>query len=163
MSSPYDEIDFDYATTIADRANRLMSQHGVPPTPDNFSVWFYYAIGGSLTLKKTIDVLIANKRKFDSVVNRDLYVTYVKPYSDPGLAEDFPEQVHAVIASAQEFLATAISDNTVFSQVGIHTGVRRIARLAQQMGIRTHVSHNYAMILGAPKIGPSVLDMAHAY
>jgi penicillin-binding protein 1A len=59
--------------------------------------------------------------------------------------------------------ATAISDNTVFSQVGIHTGVKRIAQLAQQMGIRTHVSHNYAMILGAPKIGPSVLDMAHAF
>jgi penicillin-binding protein 1A len=59
--------------------------------------------------------------------------------------------------------ATAISDNSVFAQVGIHTGTRRIAKLAQEMGIRTHVSHNYAMILGAPKIGPSVLDMAHAY
>ena len=59
-----------------------MAQHRVPPTPDNFSVWFYYAMGGSLTLKKTIDILIANKRKFDSVVNRDLYVTYVKPQHD---------------------------------------------------------------------------------
>jgi diguanylate cyclase len=111
MSSAYDEIDYDYATTIADRANRLMSQHRVPPSPENFSVWFYYAMGGSLTLRKTIDILIANKRKFDSVINRDLYVTYVKPHSDPGLSEDFPEQVHGVIASAQDFLATAISDN----------------------------------------------------
>jgi diguanylate cyclase len=111
MSSAPDEIDFDYATTLADRANGFMAQHRVPPTPENFAVWFFYAMGGSLTLKKTIDILIANKRKFDSVVNRDLYVTYVRPYSDPGLAEDFPEQVHGVIASAQEFLATAISDN----------------------------------------------------
>ncbi|MGA2056698.1 MAG: GGDEF domain-containing protein [Bradyrhizobium sp.] len=86
-----------------------MSQHGVPPTPDNFSVWFYYAMGGSLTLKKTIDVLIANKRKFDSGVNRDLYLTYVNPHSSTG--GDFPEQLHGVIASAQEFLTTAISDN----------------------------------------------------
>jgi diguanylate cyclase len=111
MSSAPDEIDFDYATTLADRANSYMAQHRVPPTPENFAVWFFYAMGGSLTLKKTIDILIANKRKFDSVVNRDLYVTYVKPYSDPGLSDDLPEQVHAVIASAQEFLATAISDN----------------------------------------------------
>jgi penicillin-binding protein 1A len=59
--------------------------------------------------------------------------------------------------------ATAISDNTVFAQVGIHTGTKKIAKLAHKMGIRTPVSDNYAMILGAPKIGPSVLDMAHAY
>jgi diguanylate cyclase len=111
MSSAPDEIDFDYATTLADRANGFLAQHRVPPTPENFAVWFYYAMGGSLTLRKTIDILIANKRKFDSVVNRDLYVTYVKPHSDPGLSEDFPEQVHAVISSARDFLATAISDN----------------------------------------------------
>src|ERR1700744_3850837 len=111
MSSAPDEIDFDYATTLADRANGFMAQHRVPPTPENFAVWFFYAMGGSLTLKKTIDILIANKRKFDSVVNRDLYVTYVKPHSDPALSEDFPEQLHGVITSAKEFLSSAISDN----------------------------------------------------
>jgi diguanylate cyclase len=111
MSSAFDDIDYDYATTTADRANGLMSQHGVPPTPDNFSVWFYYAMGGSLTLKKTIDILIANKRKFDSFVNRDLYLTYVNPHADRSASEDFPEQLRGVIDSAQDFLATAISDN----------------------------------------------------
>jgi diguanylate cyclase len=111
MSSAYDGIDFDYATTTADRANRLMSQHGVPPTPDNFSVWFCYAMGGSLTLKKTIDILIANKRKFDSAVNRDLYVTYINPHSDRRTSEDFPDQMRGVIDSAKDFLTTAISDN----------------------------------------------------
>lgn len=109
MNSAFNELDFDIASTTADRANRLMSQHGVPPTPDNFSVWFYYVMGGSLTLKKTVDILIANKRKFDSAINRDLYLTYVNPHSST--SGDFPEQLHGVIASAQEFLTTAISDN----------------------------------------------------
>ncbi len=111
MSSAPDDIDFDYATTIADRANGFMAQHRVPPTPDNFAVWYYYAMGGSIALKKTIDVLIANKRKFDSVISRDLYFTYVKPHLDPAPSEDFPEQLHGVIESAKEFLSTAISDN----------------------------------------------------
>src|SRR5581483_2998054 len=53
--------------------------------------------------------------------------------------------------------ATDISDNTVFSQVGIHVGTSRIARLAKQMGIRTPVSHNYAMILGGLATGVSPL------
>ncbi len=109
ISGSGNEIDFDFATSIADRANRMMAQHGVPPTPDNFSVWFYYAMGGSLTLKKTIDILIANKRKFDSAVNRELYVTYVNPHAST--SGDFPEQLRSVIASAQEYLTTAIIDN----------------------------------------------------
>jgi diguanylate cyclase len=111
MSSAFNEVDYDLATTTADLANHLMSQHGVSPTPDNFSVWFSYAMGGSLALKKTIDILIANKRKFDSDVNRDLYFTYVNTHSDRSAGENFPEQLRGVITSAQQFLSTAISDN----------------------------------------------------
>jgi penicillin-binding protein 1A len=59
--------------------------------------------------------------------------------------------------------ATAISDNSVYSQVGINTGTRRIARTAKRMGIRSPVSSNYAMILGGLREGVTPLDMAHAY
>lgn len=46
MNDELDEIDFEYATTVADRANGLMSRHAVPPASENFSVWFSYAMGG---------------------------------------------------------------------------------------------------------------------
>jgi len=63
--------------------------------------------------------------------------------------------------------ATDISDNSVFSRLGIEglgpNGTKRIARLAKAAGIRTPVSTNYAMILGGLKVGVSPLDMAHAY
>ena len=59
--------------------------------------------------------------------------------------------------------ATTFSDNSVFAQVGIKVGTRKVARLAERMGIRTHVSHNYAMTLGGLKQGVTPLDMAHAY
>jgi len=59
--------------------------------------------------------------------------------------------------------ATAVSDNTVFSQVGLSVGTRRIAAVAHLLGIRTPVSDNYAMILGGLQTGVSTLDMAHAY
>ncbi len=61
--------------------------------------------------------------------------------------------------------ATAASDNSVFTQLGLSPGVgtHRIARMAEAMGIRTPVSSNYAMIIGGLKVGVSPLDMAHAY
>ncbi len=59
--------------------------------------------------------------------------------------------------------ATDISDNTVFAQVGLHLGTRRIRRTAKAMGIRTPISTNPSMILGGLRVGVSPLDMAHAY
>jgi penicillin-binding protein 1A len=55
------------------------------------------------------------------------------------------------------------SDNAVFSAVGISVGTKKIASLAERMGIRTPVSSNYAMTLGGLKQGVTPLDMAHAY
>ncbi|HEX5897958.1 MAG TPA: transglycosylase domain-containing protein [Solirubrobacteraceae bacterium] len=55
------------------------------------------------------------------------------------------------------------SDNAVFSAVGISVGTKKIASLAERMGIRTPVSSNYAMTLGGLHQGVTPLDMAHAY
>ncbi len=59
--------------------------------------------------------------------------------------------------------ATTFSDNSVYAQVGIKTGTKRIARTAERMGIRTPVSSNYAISLGGLKRGVTALDLAHAY
>jgi penicillin-binding protein 1A len=59
--------------------------------------------------------------------------------------------------------ATAQSDNSVYAELGINTGVKKIARLSQRMGIRTKVSTNPAITLGGLEQGVTVLDMAHAY
>jgi penicillin-binding protein 1A len=59
--------------------------------------------------------------------------------------------------------ATTFSDNAVYAQVGIKVGTRKVADLARRMGIRTPVSHNFAMTLGGLKQGVTPLDMAHAY
>ncbi|MFL5826919.1 MAG: transglycosylase domain-containing protein [Thermoleophilaceae bacterium] len=59
--------------------------------------------------------------------------------------------------------ATAHSDNSVYAQLGIRVGTKKIARLAQRMGIRTRVSTNWAMTLGGLRTGVSPLEMAYAY
>jgi penicillin-binding protein 1A len=59
--------------------------------------------------------------------------------------------------------ATTHSDNSVFAQVGMKVGRRRVARLAQRMGIRTKLSTNPAMLLGGLKEGVTPLEMAYAY
>jgi penicillin-binding protein 1A len=59
--------------------------------------------------------------------------------------------------------ATAQSDNSVYAGLGIDLGIRRVARLARRMGIRTPVSTNRAMTLGGLEQGVTPLEMAYAY
>ena len=54
-----------------------MADHAVPATPQNFEVWFKFALGTSPELSKIINILIDSKRGFDSATNRSLFQTYV--------------------------------------------------------------------------------------
>ena len=143
-----DELDFEYATSIAQQALGLMAQHRVPPTPDNFAVWFKHALGTSLELKLAINVLIGNKRRFDTATNRDLFRTYVgAPAEDRAVDLGVYEQLSALMTSAQQFLTTAIDDNR--SQIRTLDGVSAeapnvadprplIERLVQELSKATH-------------------------
>jgi penicillin-binding protein 1A len=59
--------------------------------------------------------------------------------------------------------ATARSDNSVYAELGLKVGTKKIARLAQRMGVRTKVSDNPAMTLGGLKEGVTPLELAYAY
>ncbi len=59
--------------------------------------------------------------------------------------------------------ATAFSDNSVYAELGIDLGTKKIAKMAHKLGVRTPISTNYAMTLGGLKQGVTVMDMAHAY
>lgn len=109
----FDELDFEFATSVAERAMELMARHRVPPTPNNFHVWFKYSLGSSSELKRTIDILIGNKRKFDATTNHDLFATYagVQVVPEDAVLNNASQHLHSVMNSAKQFLTTAIDDN----------------------------------------------------
>jgi len=108
-----DEVDFEYATAVAEKAMRSMEQNRVPPTPNNFHTWFKYSLGTSPDLKRAIDILVGNKRKFDTTTNHDLFATYVGSHAvaDDADLNNVSHQLHSVIASANQYLTVAIADN----------------------------------------------------
>src|SRR5215210_1600415 len=88
-----------------------------------------------------------------------------KVFDVPGSSEKFTVENYANAYAGATSLAaaTTTSDNSVFAEVGIKVGTKRIARLSRRMGIRTPVSRNLAITLGGLKQGVTPLDMAHAY
>jgi penicillin-binding protein 1A len=67
------------------------------------------------------------------------------------------------LGAASLWSATATSDNSVFAELGMKVKPRRVAAVAQEMGIRTKLSTNPAMLLGGLKEGVTPLEMAYAY
>jgi penicillin-binding protein 1A len=59
--------------------------------------------------------------------------------------------------------ATARSDNSVYAEIGMNIGRKNVAKMASEMGIRTKLSTNPAMLLGGLKEGVTPLEMAFAY
>jgi len=112
VSAAFDELDFEYATSVAEKAMRSMAEQRVPPTPNNFHIWFNYVLGTPPVLKRAIDILIGNKRKFDASTNREIHASYVgSKATDETVVYDVSQQLHSVMASARQFLTTAIADN----------------------------------------------------
>ena len=67
------------------------------------------------------------------------------------------------LGAASLWSATATSDNSVFAELGMKVKPKRVARLAEGMGIRTELSTNPAMLLGGLTEGVTPLEMAYAY
>jgi diguanylate cyclase len=109
-ADPTEDLDPEYAINVAERAMRAMLEQSVPPTPANFLVWFDYVVGSSPMLKRTIDILIGNKRKFDAAINLELYSTHINSQSQR-VSAGVPRQLVALLASAREFLSSAIAEN----------------------------------------------------
>jgi diguanylate cyclase len=104
--------DLEHATATAGRALQLMTEHAVPATPQNFEVWFRFALGASPELSKIVNILIDSRRGFDSATNRSLFVTYVggDPDREPSHVEVL-QQLQALLSTARDYLETSAAEN----------------------------------------------------
>ena len=135
-----DEIDLDYARTVADRANHYMAFHGIAPTPDNFSVWFSYSRGDHPELKRTVDVLVVGKKRFDAKTNRELYKTYLASGFAAAVSGEMPGQFKSVMTEASRYVADAIADN--------HTQMQVMDEVAEQASSGIDPKHLVKRLMG---------------
>src|SRR3954469_5716928 len=123
MDASFDDPDYDYAASVAERAMRTMAEQRIPATPANFAVWFQYFAGSHDDLRNAIDLLIDHNRPFDVRTNQDLFETYVAPQVS-AIVVDTSERLHTLMGAAKDFLATAIADN--------HSQMQAINEVADQ-------------------------------
>ncbi len=80
--------DLETAHLTSDLAIKYMVRFEIPPTPDNYALWYLYASGTNEKLVKEIQQLIADKESFTNFLITDLRYRYIQmPHSDQSLDE----------------------------------------------------------------------------
>jgi penicillin-binding protein 1A len=134
--------------------------------PDFNTRPFNLATNGHRQPGSAIKPFILVRALADGVDPNSSWASQPKVFPVPGSpGEKFPVKNYndSYLGTASLWSATTNSDNSVFAELGLKTGTKRIARLARHMGIRTKLSTNPAMTLGGLKEGVTPLEMAYAY
>ncbi len=66
----------EQAEALAEQAIGLMRRHKIPSTPQNFELWFMYAVGQNAELVRTLDSAVANGKATDVHFTREMHAHY---------------------------------------------------------------------------------------
>jgi diguanylate cyclase len=68
---------YDFSKKIARKAMPEMIQRGVPPTPENYAVWYMHSTGRNRQLTHKMNKLIEAETEFTPTLNKQLFDTFV--------------------------------------------------------------------------------------
>jgi len=108
--------DFRQAKGVAETAAASMQAHGVPPTPENYAVWFAYATGMVPELKKTIDILISNQQEFTAALNAELYSRFCDTGRHFNLLQETGGRLQFAVDQVMRYVKSASGDAVAFGK-----------------------------------------------
>jgi diguanylate cyclase len=108
--------DFRQAKELADLALANMASHAVPPTPENYAVWYAYATGLLPELKRTIDILISNRQEFTPALNNELYSRFCDTGRHFNLLQETGGRLQYAVDQVMRFVKTATGDANAFGK-----------------------------------------------
>ena len=108
--------DFRQAGAFAEAAFAGMVANQVPPTPENYAVWYAYATGVMPEVKRTIDILMSNKQEFTAAVNSELYQRFCDAGPQFNALQDTGDRLQYSIDHVMRYLKTASGDTKAFGQ-----------------------------------------------
>ncbi len=145
-------LSTERAAEIADSALSHMRENDVPPTPENFTIWFEYAAGANPPLVKMLDKLLASNQKIDQNISREIYL---KHGGDAGQAAPASNQAQTVAEQMLDALKQVGNDTEqyearlkIFSgTLGDADGAEEFENLVSDILTETKTMANHTALL----------------
>ena len=103
-------------TEYADAAFKAMTSYGVPPTPQNYALWYNYVANTKPELRRGIDSVIAQRKPFTEELSAELTKRYL---GDSEISIDMFEtggRLQTVIEQVRRFIDDQAGDIGSFGQ-----------------------------------------------
>jgi diguanylate cyclase len=117
--SPDDDIKA--AAEHSSKAIRLMEAHGLPPTPENYALWYAYATSTNADLNKALDDALEREDGISGVATSDIYARYLAG-GDPGVPVlEAGENLSGIAEDLLKTVSQANDEAAVFSTALAHS------------------------------------------
>jgi diguanylate cyclase len=90
-----------------------MARFNIPPTPDNYYVWYSYCSGENIPLSRAIDIIISNAGEFDETRCREVFHQFFTPDPDAIAVCDTARAVQREVQRVLDFVSdiSTVSNN----------------------------------------------------
>jgi diguanylate cyclase len=112
--------DFRQAKGLSEQALAGMTAREVPPTPENYAVWYAYATGLLPELKRTIDILMSNNQEFTQALNAELYHRFCDTGRHFNLLDETGGRLQYTVDQVMRAIKAASGDASAFGQTLDH-------------------------------------------
>lgn len=107
---------FDFAKRIARKAVPEMIQHQVPPTPENYAVWYMYATGRNRALTAKMNKLVWSDTEFTPTLNQQLFESYVSDVKQRQEIQRHTYTAQSLMADLLQLIAVMSSETSSYNE-----------------------------------------------
>lgn len=101
---------------LAEKALKAMLANDVPPTPQNYAVWYTYAAGTLPELSRTLDILVSNKQPFTEELSGELYARFFDASGQLSALNDAGGRLRHIVDQVRKHIEAAAGDATAFGR-----------------------------------------------
>jgi diguanylate cyclase len=108
--------ELDQTLGFGEAAFKAMLDHYVPPTPQNYAVWYTYAAGTVPELNRTLDILISNHQPLTPELNAELYGRFFDTTGQLSILHDTGGRLRHIVDQVRRQIDSAAGDATEFGR-----------------------------------------------
>ncbi|MDH5489544.1 MAG: diguanylate cyclase, partial [Rhodospirillaceae bacterium] len=130
---------FEQALEFAKGALQGMTTNSVPPTPENFLVWYTHAAGRNPNLSHMISILTDNKQEITNTISEDLYSRFFTASVEDDALHETAERINEELKRIMDYVGEAGGDVSKYGET-LSTAKGDISAANEQVGLKEVIS-----------------------
>jgi diguanylate cyclase len=122
----------------AKKTLELLTQHSLPPTPENYSIWYHYVMGSNAEIVREINAILANKLVFSEDTSHYLYNKYINTSVTQRKIDDAANDTQKVLQAVSHMVQDFAGETKSYSK-GVDEALTDISKNLEEGNVKNIV------------------------